>query len=161
MKRVLNLIGGLFLGTVLLISGLAFLSASVKSTSKFVGRVISDGVESYTTKTAKGFASNKQMYYLNLEGLPITLNWFTMNEDYSSLLTSIETGDIVTVEYLYSEIHVLIKDERKLIGYNKIFNQNFLGGLACLFSGIFMYWLGFRFYNKKRIPRWVMKLSKY
>lgn len=148
------------MGTLLLICGLVFLSASVKPTKKSVGRVISGGVESYTAKTAKGFETNKKRYYLNLEGLPMTLNWFTMSEDYSTLLTSIRPGDIVAVEYLYSEIHVLIREERQLIGYNRIFNQNVLGGVACAIMGIFMYWLAFRFYNQKRIPRWVMKLSK-
>jgi hypothetical protein len=160
MKRVLNLIGGLFLGTALLIGGLAFLTASMQTTSKFVGRVSSDGLESFSSKTAKGFGTIKQRYNLNLEGFPLTLNWFTMNEDYSTLLKSIETGDIVTVEFLYSEIRVLTKNEKQLIGYNKIFNQNVLLGIVSLIAGIFLYWLAFRFYNKKRIPRWVMKLSK-
>ncbi|MFP4293270.1 MAG: hypothetical protein ACLFQ0_16660 [Cyclobacteriaceae bacterium] len=158
MKRVIRLISGLFGGTVFLIGAIMFLAIAILPYNIHKGKVVSDGVENRRTRT--GIKSDNENYYLMVSGIDDTLRWYTMTQDYSVLLQKIKEGDEVEVQYIQSEIFEITKGDDKLIGNSSIFNKNVLVGLLCAISGIFFYWLSFRFYNKKRIPKWIMRLNR-
>ena len=138
MQKIITLISGLFLSSIVIIGGIAFLSAALKPSEIITEKVINSGVENYKTKTANGIVLDKKRFFLELNGYPKVLKYYKSSEDYSSLQKSIKNNDILTVSYLHSNIRSIFKDKRYLIEYDKKFNTNSIWGVICILVGLVM-----------------------
>lgn len=153
MKRVFNLIGGLFLASCcFFVAYLNFQNGwtDLKKVDKFEGIINEKGIKTYQTSTSGRYRMTlrKQAFYFKLGGLSQTLAVYNPQQNYSLLYNNVNIGDTVKVFYnssnwvdkLNIETFQIEKNNKVLLNSldfqgreRMVFYITLIGGLVLLF----------------------------